>query len=364
MNDFATAVAPHEPAQAVGPPLLEVEELRTTFSTQHGTVRAVDGVSLQLRPGETLGVVGESGSGKSVMGRTVMGLISSDGTTSVSGRVLLAGNDVHALKPARRRRLWGPEVAMVFQDPMTSLNPVKKVGTHLIEPLRLHLGLGKAEASERSVELLQQVGIPEPTRRLRQYPHELSGGMRQRVVIAMALACKPRLLIADEPTTALDVTVQKQILDLLASLAEDLQMATILISHDLSAVAGRTDRVAVMYGGRIMETSASERVFVDPWHPYAEALIRSIPQIDAPSHSTLRVIEGSPLNMVDPPPGCSFNPRCRLATSLCEEHVPALRDLGTSDSPHAVACHHPLGPAGTSARAPHDEREDGSTDGR
>ncbi|WP_067439545.1 ABC transporter ATP-binding protein [Nocardioides jensenii] len=326
--------------------VLDVRDVRTTFLTPRGPVRAVDGVSMSLRAGETLGIVGESGSGKSVLGRTVMGLVSNSPTTTITGECRIAGLDVHALKPKDRRKLWGPEVAMVFQDPMTSLNPVKRVGTHLTEALRLHLGVSRKEADERAVDLLRQVFIPEPVRRMKQYPHELSGGMRQRVVIAMALACDPKLLIADEPTTALDVTVQKQILDLLATLAADRNMATILISHDLGAVEGRTDRVAVMYAGRTVETSQTSRVFNAPVHPYAEALLASIPRIDDAPHTVLRAIDGSPPNMLNPPEGCRFAPRCRFAVDRCHQESPELRELadGTADT-HLGACHFPLLPA-------------------
>ncbi|WP_327248726.1 ABC transporter ATP-binding protein [Streptomyces sp. NBC_01320] len=331
------------------PPLLDVTDLRTVFHTPRGEVRAVDGVSLSLSPGETLGIVGESGSGKSVLGRTVMGLISNGPGTSVSGSVLIGGKDVHALTPQRRRGLWGTEVAMVFQDPMTSLNPVKKVGTHLSESVRLHLGLSRAEARDRAVDLLRQVGIPEPSRRAGQYPHELSGGMRQRVVIAMALACGPRLLIADEPTTALDVTVQKQILDLLQALGEQLSMATILISHDLGTVAGRADRVAVMYAGRIVEHSDTASVFDSPRHPYSQALIASIPQLDTPPHTLLPTIEGRPPNLLCPPAGCRFAARCGFATDQCADEAPELVPHKSADG--VVACHYPLGVA-TAEEAP------------
>ncbi|MDT0203125.1 ABC transporter ATP-binding protein [Nocardioides sp. AE5] len=330
--------------------VLEVNDLRTTFLTPRGPVGAVDGVSMSLRAGETLGIVGESGSGKSVLGRTVMGLIADNPTTRVSGEVRIGGHDVHAITPRERRRLWGPEVAMVFQDPMTSLNPVKKVGTHITEALRLHLKLDKAEAHARAVELLRQVFIPEAERRMRQYPHELSGGMRQRVVIAMALACDPKLLIADEPTTALDVTVQKQILDLLATLAAERNMATILISHDLGAVEGRTDRVAVMYAGRTVETSRTSRVFHAPEHPYAEALLASIPRLDDDPHTVLRAIEGTPPNLLNPPVGCRFAPRCRFTVDRCRTEDPALRELGdATGATHLAACHFPLVASGDRA---------------
>ena len=329
-------------------PLLVVEDLRTVFHTPRGDVRAVDGVSFTVAPGETLGLVGESGSGKSVLGRTVMGLVSNGPTTTVTGKVLLDGQDVHALDARRRRRLWGPEVAMVFQDPMTSLNPVKRVGTHLTETLRRHLRCTRTEAVARGVDLLQQVGIPEPARRMKQYPHELSGGMRQRVVIAAALACDPRLLIADEPTTALDVTVQQQILDLLASLVRERTMAMVLVSHDLGAVVGRTDRVQVMYAGRTAESGVTRTVFADPEHPYTDALLGSIPRLSNPPHTVLRSIEGSPPDMARPPSGCRFAPRCARADDTCTEVVPVLQptqreqqDL-TIAGERQVACHHPV----------------------
>ncbi|MFI1586518.1 ABC transporter ATP-binding protein [Streptomyces halstedii] len=334
------------PPAATGTPLLTATGVRTAFRTPRGPVRAVDGVSLSLTEGETLGIVGESGSGKSVLGRTLMGLITDGPGTTVSGTVLLGGKDVHRLTPAGRRALWGTEVAMVFQDPMTSLNPVKKVGAHLSESVRRHLGLSRADARERAVDLLRKVGIPEPARRATQYPHELSGGMRQRVVIAMALACGPRLLIADEPTTALDVTVQKQILDLLRSLTEDLRMATILISHDLATVAGRTDRVAVMYAGRLVEYADTAAVFGRPRHPYSSALIASIPRLDQPPHTLLPTIEGRPPDLPHPPAGCRFAPRCPAATDRCATEAPELAAYaGDRDAGGVVACHHPLGAA-------------------
>ncbi|WP_182377060.1 ABC transporter ATP-binding protein [Nocardioides sp. WS12] len=334
---------------AAAAPLLVVDDLHTVFHTPRGDVRAVDGVSFQVAPGETLGLVGESGSGKSVLGRTVMGLIASGPTTTVSGKVLLDGQDVHALKPGQRRQLWGPEIAMVFQDPMTSLNPVKRVGTHLTETLRRHLKCSRKEATERAVDLLNQVGIPEPVRRLTQYPHELSGGMRQRVVIATALACDPRLLIADEPTTALDVTVQKQILDLLATLVSERTMAMILISHDLGAVAGRTDRVQVMYAGRTVEAGPTRAVFDTPDHPYTDALLASIPQLSDAPHTVLRAIEGNPPDMTRPPRGCRFGPRCGRSSDTCTDLMPGLVDVlpggAVATGPaRQVACHHPLIP--------------------
>ena len=319
--------------------VLEVEDLRTLFHTPRGAVRAVDGVSFSLVAGETLGLVGESGSGKSVLGRTLMGLVANGPTTTVTGAVRIAGRSVHDLSPRERRRLWGPQVAMVFQDPMTSLNPVRPIGGHLTDPLRLHLGLGRKEAAGRAVELLDRVGIPDPKRRLQQYPHELSGGMRQRVMIAVALSCDPEVLIADEPTTALDVTVQKQILDLLAELAAERQMATILISHDLGAIEGRTDRVAVMYAGRVVERAATADLFATPHHPYAEALIASVPELSNPPHTLLRAIDGQPPDMANPPAGCRFAPRCTRSADRCGHEEPLLVEAGN----RAVACHLPVG---------------------
>ncbi|WP_235736453.1 ABC transporter ATP-binding protein [Nocardioides alcanivorans] len=321
-------------------PIVVVDNLRTVFHTARGDVRAVDGVSFTLKPGETLGLVGESGSGKSVLGRTVMGLISNDARTTVSGKVVLDGVDVHSVKGKERRKLWGPRVAMVFQDPMTSLNPVKRIGTHITEALRYHLNVNRKDAEERAIELLKQVGIPEPKRRMTQYPHEMSGGMRQRVVIAMALACDPKVLIADEPTTALDVTVQKQILDLIGSLTTERDMATLLVSHDLGAIAGRTDRVQVMYAGRTAEQGLTREVFGAPAHPYTDALLASIPQIENAPHSTLRTIEGNPPDMANPPAGCRFAPRCSFAEADCTSVLPVLEPMPGTD--HSAACIHPL----------------------
>lgn len=321
-------------------PVLGVEDLHTTFDTARGPVRAVDGVSFTLAAGETMGLVGESGSGKSVLGRTLMGLIGDGATTRVTGTVRIGDQAVHELSPRERRRLWGPRIAMVFQDPMTSLNPVRRIGVHLTDPLRVHLSLSKAEATERAVELLDSVGIPEPRRRLKQYPHELSGGMRQRVMIAVALSCDPEILIADEPTTALDVTVQKQILDLLASLATERKMATILVSHDLGAVEGRSDKVSVMYAGRIVERARTHDLFTQPHHPYSEALIASVPILSAAPHSTLRTIEGSPPDMANPPAGCRFAPRCTRAQDRCRVDSP---ELTMHPGGREFACHFPVG---------------------
>jgi oligopeptide/dipeptide ABC transporter ATP-binding protein len=320
-------------------PLLEVDDLRTSFVTPRGPLPAVDGVSFSLDAGETLGIVGESGSGKSVLVRSIMQLLPPTGVTQ-SGRVTFDGRDVRSLSPRQAKHFWGCEIAMVFQDPMTALNPVKRIGAHIAESLRFHRGMSSRAATAATVDLLDLVGIPAPQRRLRQYPHELSGGMRQRVTIAMALACEPRLLIADEPTTALDVTVQKQILDLLGRLQRERDMAMVLITHDLGVVAGRTDRLAVMYSGRLVETAPTGELFAQVRHPYTEALLASIPRLSEPSHSRLQAIAGRPPDPVAPPPGCRFAHRCRYAQERCTEAEPAL----TADDPgHAVACHFPLG---------------------
>ncbi len=303
-------------------------------------MRAVDGVSIHVSAGETLGIVGESGSGKSVLGRTIMGLLQKGPALDISGTVTFAGRDMSTMKKSEMKHFWGPEIAMVFQDPMTSLNPFKRIGTHITESLKFHLGLKKDAARDRAAELLSMVGIPpEPKRRLDQYPpHELSGGMRQRVVIAMALACEPKLLIADEPTTALDVTVQKQILDLLASLNDKLNMAVILISHDLGVVSGRSDRVAVMYAGSVVETSATEELFTRPRHPYTEALMAAIPRLESPTHTVLQTIPGGLPDMTKPITGCRFAARCRYAQDDCLTGDPALlpADRGGTTQPKAT----------------------------
>ena len=318
--------------------LLEIRNLSTSFVLPAGRIRAVDDVSFRIRSGETLGIVGESGSGKSVLARTIMNIAGSGASVEMSGSVHFEGRDVRALPRSERRHFWGPEIGMIFQDPMTALNPVKRAGNHLTEPLRYHLGLGRREAQDRAVELLQKVGISDPRRRLRQYPHEFSGGMRQRIVIAMALACAPKLLIADEPTTALDVTVQKQILDLIAALAADDGMATILISHDLGVVAGRTQRTAVMYAGRMIETAPTEELFGAVHHPYTEALLRSRPDIAAPSHTRLASISGRPPDLSRLPAGCSFAPRCEYAQDRCLVEKPATTWLRLDRS---FDCHYP-----------------------
>ena len=325
------------------PPLLQVRNLRTAFETPGGRVKAVDGVTFDLAQGRTLGIVGESGSGKSVLVRTIMNLLGPNAVVSDDGQVLFDGRDVRHLDAIESRHFWGTEIAMVFQDPMTALNPVKRVGKQLTESMRFHLGCSKSAARDRALGLLRQVGIPEPERRLGQYPHELSGGMRQRVAIAIAIACSPRLLIADEPTTALDVTVQRQILDLLDRLRRETGMAMILITHDLGVVAGHADEVAVMYAGTFVEHAPTEELFAEVEHPYTSALLASIPRADLPSHTPLTAIVGRPPNMIDPPPGCRFAPRCAHRTDACELTMPMLEPLGSLT--HTVRCIHPLGDA-------------------
>lgn len=326
-------------------PLLKAENLSTHFRTKRGQLRAVDGVSLTVAAGETLGLVGESGSGKSVLGQTVMGLLSNDSKTMVRGTVTFQGQDMQALTRKKQQQMWGNDIAMVFQDPMTALNPFKRIGTHLTESIRMHMGLDKEQARERAIELLRKVRIPEPTRRVDQYPHELSGGMRQRVVIAMALACDPAMTIADEPTTALDVTVQKQILELLDQLRKEMGMAGILVSHDLGVVAGQTDRVAVMYAGRIVETAPTRQLFDSPRHPYTRALLTAIPRIESPPHTVLESIEGGLPDMTKPISGCSFAARCRYVRETCLSVKPELvssAETAGAVHPHEVACHFPV----------------------
>ncbi|WP_081188249.1 ABC transporter ATP-binding protein [Prescottella equi] len=341
-----TTVRPEQSLTAdvtTDPPALSVADLRVWFDTPRGPVRAVDGVTLDVKPGRTLGIVGESGSGKSVLSRAVMNILPPNAMVRPGSRVEVEGRDVATLTRGEAKSLWGSRIAMVFQDPMTSLTPVLTIGHQLTETLRRHLPLTRAQASARAEELLGWVGIPEPRKRLGQYPHSLSGGMRQRVVIALALACSPRLLIADEPTTALDVTVQHQILNLLARLQEESGMALILITHDLGVVAGRTDVIAVMYAGRVVEQAPTKALFGATRHPYTRALLRSIPRISDPSHTRLAAVPGRPPTVIDPPPGCSFAPRCPHAQSRCLEQTPVLTDDPTAGDRHRIACFYPVG---------------------
>jgi peptide/nickel transport system ATP-binding protein len=325
-----------------GTALLEVTDLVTHFHTPHGVVRAVDGVSFRVEGGQTLGIVGESGSGKSVLARSIIGILAKDGSATTTGRIAFAGRDLLKLPERAMRDVRGKEVAMVFQDPTSSLNPVKRIGAQVGEVLTRHLGLRGRAAEARSVELLASVEIAQPAERLHQYPHQLSGGMRQRVAIAIALAGEPKLLIADEPTTALDVTIQAQILDLLRRQQRARNMAMILISHDLGVVAGHSDAVAVMYAGQMVERASTKVLFHSCRMPYTEALIRSAPNLPDPPHTRLRAISGRPPDMLQPPIGCRFNPRCDVATDVCRADQPAL-SAADADGTHLYACWHPVG---------------------
>ncbi len=319
--------------------LLEVSELKTHFRTPRGLVRAVDGVTLSLDRGKTLGIVGESGSGKTVLSRAIMGLLPP--TAVLSGSVRFAGEEVLGLDAKQMRHLWGREMSMIFQNPMTSLNPLMKIGKQIAEPLQIHLGMSRVDANATAARLLHDVHISEPDRRLNQYPHELSGGMRQRVMIAIALACGPTLLFADEPTTALDVTVQAQILELLAEQRKDRNMSLILVTHDLGVVAGHTDEIAVMYAGRLVEKAPTKTLFANMKMPYTMSLMRSIPKIDNPSHTRLLTITGRPPDLFNPPPGCRFAPRCAYARDKCRTEDPPLVAAETPD--HVYACWFPVG---------------------
>lgn len=327
--------------------LLEVRDVTTQFTTERGLVNAVNGVSFSLERGKTLGIVGESGSGKSVLSRSIMGLLPRS-TTIRSGQVFFEGTEISGLNDSQYRELWGDEMAMIFQDPMTALNPVMKIGNQITESLRFHLHMGKSDARDTAVALLKAVKIPEADKRFSSYPHEMSGGMRQRVVIAVALACGPKLLFADEPTTALDVTVQAQILDLLAEQQRERYMAMILVTHDLGVVAGRADEIAVMYAGRIVEQAPTEVLFREMKMPYTEALLAAIPKMDDPSHTRLAAIGGRPPDLVHPPKGCAFSPRCPYVQPRCHEEVPQLTPSLSTPS-HKFACFYPVGSPETEA---------------
>jgi peptide/nickel transport system ATP-binding protein len=320
----------------MGEPVLVLDAVGVQLATPRGPLRAVDGVSLALEPGRTLGIVGESGSGKTMLARAILRLLPLNAT--LAGSVRLDGQELTVLGPEALRRLRGRSIAVVFQDPMTSLNPVLTIGTQIVETLQAHLELDSAAARARAIELLGAVGLPAPEQRLGQYPHQLSGGMRQRVAIAIAVSCEPRLLIADEPTTALDVTVQAQILDLLAREQQRRHMAMILITHDLGIVAGRTDEVAVMYAGRVVERAPTRTLFKAMRMPYTEALLAAIPRIDAAPHTPLAAISGRPPDMTRLPPGCAFAPRCPRAGERCtRERPPVSGAFG-----HAFACWYPI----------------------
>ena len=331
---------PTAPAGAQREPLLVVKDLSVTFARRgQQPTRAVSEVSFSVRPGEHVGLVGESGSGKSVTSLAILGLLPSTGV-EVGGLVEYAGQDLLTMPTKQRSSLRGREIAMVFQDPMSSLNPVVRVGTQIAEVLERHKGLKRNEATDRAVELLDMVGIPDPRRRVREYPHQLSGGMRQRVLIAIALACEPRLLIADEPTTALDVTIQAQILELLKSLVADTNTALIMITHDLGVVAGLCETVHVMYAGKIVEAAGRHELFARPRHPYTAGLLGSVPRLDQPRGSRLNPIKGSPSDTIPWPKGCAFAPRCPNVVDICTSLPPGLEPHGD----RLLRCYNPLTP--------------------
>ena len=318
--------------------ILEVKDLRTEFHIREGIVPAVDGVSFHINPQETLAIVGESGCGKSVTALSIMRLIKCPPGKIAQGEILFEGVNLLSLPEDKMREIRGNDIAMIFQEPMTSLNPVYTVGDQIAEAIILHQKVSKSKAREKTVEMLRKVEIPEPAKRFSEYPHQLSGGMRQRVMIAMALSCTPKLLIADEPTTALDVTIQAQILDLMRGLSKDMGMSVMLITHDLGVVASMADRVIVMYAGKIAESAPVRDIFKNPLHPYTHGLLNSIPQLDV-QKELLHVISGTVPNLLYLPTGCRFNPRCPNATDKCRETEPTVQDAGNG---HLVSCWHPV----------------------
>jgi oligopeptide transport system ATP-binding protein len=318
--------------------LLSVEDLHVRFSTRRGTVYAVNGITFDIAPGETLGIVGESGCGKSVTSLAVLGLLARNGRVE-SGAAVFEGTDLIRQSDRALRRIRGREIAMIFQDPMSSLNPVLTIGRQIREALETHFDMDRKAADKRATELLDRVGIPSAGQRLRDYPHQFSGGMRQRAMIAMALACEPKLMIADEPTTALDVTIQAQILDLLRELVAEENAALILITHDLGVVAGMCERVNVMYAGKFMETGSAEQLFASPRHPYTLGLLQSVPRLDMGRRARLHPIEGAPPNMLRAPAACPFQPRCRYEVDLSSQEVPPLLEI---EPGHKVACFNPV----------------------
>lgn len=320
-------------------PLLAVEDLRTVFSSPRGEVTAVNGVTFGIAAGETVGLVGESGSGKSVTALSLMRLIPSPPGRIAEGRVLYRGRDLLTLPDRALRDIRGKEISMIFQDPLTSLNPMLRIERQMTEGIALHLGLGKRAARDRAVEMLELVGIPAAGKRLRDYPHQFSGGMRQRVVIAIALSCNPSLVLADEPTTALDVTIQAQILDVMRALTREFNTSVLLITHDLGVVAGMCERILVMYAGSIVEEAPRREIFYAPRHPYTIGLLKSVPRLDRPRSDRLSQIDGSPPDLSRIPSGCPFHTRCPHATDLCRTVVPPLRPVGAG---HRAACHYDI----------------------
>ena len=316
--------------------LLDVQSLQTHFSTSGGVVRAVDGVSWDVEEGETVALVGESGCGKSVSALSIMRLVAPPAGRIEGGQILYKGRDLLALSEPEMQHVRGREIAMVFQEPMTSLNPVLTIGRQLTEGLEIHLGQSPSDARRRATELLAMVGIPDPGRRLAQYPHQFSGGMRQRMMVAMALACGPALVLADEPTTALDVTIQAQILELMKDLSRRLGAAMLIITHNLGVVARYADRVNVMYAGRLIERATARELYARPRHPYTLGLLHSVPRLDEPRHARLDPIEGQPPDLTRLPPGCAFTPRCAFRVERCARERPALRPVGAHG--HLAAC--------------------------
>ena len=314
--------------------LVDIKNERLSFFTPAGEVKALNDVSIHLKEGEVLGIVGESGSGKSVTAYSLMGLTAHPGKL-MGGTLQFNGHEIENMSEKEMRKIRGKEVSIIFQDPMTSLNPVYSIGNQIMEVIRLHTDKDKKQAYERAKELLELVGINEPEKRLKQYPHELSGGMRQRVMIAIALACEPKLLIADEPTTALDVTIQAQILELMMELKDKLGMAIIMITHDLGVVASMCDRIAVMYAGRIIEYGTTDDIFYHPHHMYTKGLIRSIPRLDTKEHERLVPIEGTPVDLLNPPAGCPFAPRCESCMKICLREMPPVTQF---DDVHYTQC--------------------------
>jgi len=321
--------------EQAGDVLLDVKNLQTQFKTSGGVVRAVDGVSWDVWAGETVALVGESGCGKSVSALSIMRLVSEPAGRIVGGEILFKGRDLLTLSEGEMRHVRGREIGMIFQEPMTSLNPVLTVGRQLTEPPEIHLGMTPAQSRVRAIELLGMVGISDPERRLQQYPHQFSGGMRQRMMIAMSMACNPALIIADEPTTALDVTIQAQILELMKGLSRKLGVAMVMITHNLGVVARYADRVNVMYAGRIVERGTAAEIYANPRHPYTLGLLRSVPRLDEPRRAKLLPIQGQPPDLTRLPPGCSFQPRCQYAIERCLREAPPLEAVSTG---HVSAC--------------------------